>query len=365
MGSSTFKAIKFTKNEKAGFGNTVRTRVDEYFKSNKIERTGDYRIWIKVIVLPLIYLAPFALMLMGIGGNHLLVFYGLWFLMGIGIAGCGLGIVHDACHGALSKNKTANWLVGMVLNLAGGHVLNWKIQHNVLHHSYTNIDGYDDDIDPGGIMRFSPHQPVKPFYRFQIVYAWFLYGLMTFSWATYKDFVQLFRYNKKGLLATQNTTFKAELFRIIGNKVIYYAIFIGLPFIFLDVAWYHILLGWFVMHFVAGLTLACIFQPAHVMPTSEFPLPDKDNNIDGDRAVYQLLTTSNFAPKNRILSWYVGGLNYQIEHHLFPTVCHVNHRKISKIVEKTAKEFNLPYNSELTFIGALFKHGKMLHSLRK
>lgn len=364
MQASSFKAITFSKNEKDGFGSTVRKRVGEYFKTKNIERTGDYRIWIKVIVLPLIYLVPFVLLFTPLADN-LLVFYGLWLLMGIGMAGCGLGIMHDACHGALSKNKTANKIVGMVLNLAGGHVLNWQIQHNVLHHSYTNIDGYDEDIDPSGIMRFSPHQPVKKFYRFQIVYAWFLYGLMTFSWATFKDFAQLKRYNEKGLLAAQGTTYNKELSKIIFSKIVYYAIFLGLPFMFMDAAWYHILLGWFALHFLAGLILACIFQPAHVVPTSEFPLPDENHNIDGDRSVYQLLTTSNFAPTNRILSWYVGGLNYQIEHHLFPTMSHVHHRAISKIVKKTAEEFGLPYNSEPTFIGALFKHAKMLHSLRK
>jgi linoleoyl-CoA desaturase len=365
MANHSFQAVKFIGKEKDGFGATVKKRVAEYFKANNKERTGDYRIWIKVIVLPLMYLVPFAFLFTPWASNHLLLFYGLWILMGTGIAGCGLGIMHDACHGALSKNKTANRIVGMVLNLAGGHVLNWQIQHNVLHHSYTNIDGYDEDIDPSGVMRFSPHQPVKWFYKYQIYYAWFLYGLMTFSWATWKDFQQLARYDEKGLLDAQGTTYKKELLKTIGNKIIYYSIFIIAPLYFIDVAWYHILIGWFSMHFVAGLILACIFQPAHVVPTSEFPLPDKNHTIDGDRDVYQLLTTSNFAPTNRILSWYVGGLNYQIEHHLFPTMSHVHHRAISPIVKKTAEEFGLPYNSEPTFFGALKNHAKMLYKFRK
>lgn len=364
MGGNSFKAITFTKSDKDGFGATVKRRVSEYFKMKKIDRTGDYRIWIKVIVLPLIYLVPFVLLFTPLADN-IIMFYSLWILMGVGMAGCGLGIMHDACHGALSKNKAVNKIVGMVLNLAGGHVLNWQIQHNVLHHSYTNIDGYDEDIDPSGVMRFSPHQPIKKMYRFQVVYAWFFYGLMTFSWATFKDFMQLNRYNKKGLIASQGTTFRKELFKIIYEKVIYYTIFLVFPLIFMDAAWHHILLGWFALHFTAGLILACIFQPAHVVPSSEFPLPDHNHNIEGDRSVYQLLTTANFAPTNRILSWYVGGLNYQIEHHLFPTMCHVHHREVSKIVKETAEEFGLPYHSEPTFRGALLKHAKMLYKLRK
>lgn len=365
MGESSFKAVKFTNRDVNGFGATVRKRVAEYLKANNKDRTGDYRIWIKVIILPLIYLVPFGLLFTEWAASNLLIFYGLWLVMGVGIAGCGLGIMHDAVHGALSKNKTVNRIVGMVLNLAGGHVMNWKIQHNVLHHSYTNIDGYDEDIDPGGVMRFSPHQPLKPIFKYQIYYAWFLYGLMTFSWATFKDFLQVKRYNEKGLIEAQGSTYGKELFLTIGNKVIYYSIFIVLPLLFIDVAWFHIPIAWFCMHFVAGLILACIFQPAHVMPSSEFPLPDKNNNIEGDREVYQLLTTSNFAPTNRILSWYVGGLNYQIEHHLFPTMCHVHHRDVSAIVEKTAHEFGLPYNSEPTFFGALKKHASMLNKFGK
>ena len=119
------------------------------------------------------------------------------------------------------------------------------------------------------------------------------------------------------------------------------------------------------MHFLAGITLACVFQPAHVVPSSEFPLPDQSNNVEGDRVKHQLLTTSNFAPTNKILSWYVGGLNYQIEHHLFPNMSHVNHKHISHIVKQTAEEFGLPYYSQPTFRAALFGHAKMLHRLRK
>jgi len=357
--------VKFIPKNDSEFGLTVRKRVDEYFKSKKISKTGDYRVWIKVIVLPLLYLVPFIFIVTNMYGGSLLAFYGLWLLMGIGLAGCGLGIMHDACHGALSKNKSVNRLVGMVLNLAGGTVINWKIQHNVLHHSFTNIDGYDEDIDPSGVMRFSPHQPVKPFYKYQVYYAWFFYGLMTFFWATFKDFLQLARYEKKGLIKAQGSTYGKEMTRLILQKIVYYAIFLALPIILLDIAWWHILIGWFCMHFVGGLILACIFQPAHVVPTSEFPLPDKDHNVEGDWAKHQMLTTSNFAPSNKILSWYVGGLNYQIEHHLFPSMCHVHHPEVSKIVKKTAEEFGLPYNSQPSFLGALINHAKVLHKLRK
>ncbi len=366
MVSRTFNAVKFIPQNDTGFGTTVRKRVSEYFKTKNISRKGDYRIWIKVIILPSLYLAPFAIILSNGFYGSSWAFYSLWVLMGIGLAGCGLGIMHDACHGALSKNQKLNNFIGeLILNLSAGSSINWKIQHNVLHHSFTNIDGLDEDIEPHGLMRFSPHQPAKPFYRFQSVYAWFLYGLMTFGWATTKDFKQLSRYNAKGLIKQQGATYRKEMIRLIIQKVLYYSFFIALPLFLVNMPWWHVIIGWFCMHFVAGLILGCVFQPAHVVPTSEYPLPDSDNNIDGDLAKHQLLTTTNFAPSNRLLSWYVGGLNYQIEHHLFPTMCHVHHREVSKIVKRTAEEFGLPYYSQSSFFGALVNHAKMLHKLGK
>lgn len=366
MAEGKFKAIRFVPNKDKDFGVTIRKRVNEYFKSNKISRTGDYRIWIKVIVMPLLLLVPFGFILTNSFGDNLWVFYGLWLMMGIGLCGCGAGIMHDACHGALSKNKKVNEFLGeLVWCLAGGSALNWKIQHNVLHHQYTNIDGYDEDIDPAGIMRFSPNQPVKAIHRLQPYYAWIFYGMMTFSWATYSGFLQLYRYNKMGLVKAQGTTYKRELVKMIIVKILYYAVFVALPIILLNVAWWHVLLGWFSMHYIAGLFLGCIFQPAHVVPSSEYPEPDENNNIDGDWSKYQLLTTADFAPNNHMLSWYIGGLNYQIEHHLFLNMCHVHHKKISKIVKKTAEEFGLPYYSKPTYLGALASHAKMLYKLRK
>ena len=117
------------------------------------------------------------------------------------------------------------------------------------------------------------------------------------------------------------------------------------------------------MHVIAGLTLASIFQPAHVVPSSTFPVPDPSGNIDADWAVSQLMNTANFAGKARMFSWYVGGLNYQIEHHLFPNICHVHYKNIAPIVKKTAKEYHVPYHEHKTFFAALRSHFSMLNKL--
>lgn len=365
MEESKFVGVKFPKEAKDGFSKVLKQRVSEYFKTKNKQRSADYRMWIKIVLLPLFYITPFVLMLTGVLGNAIWLQYVLWFWMGIGVAGCGLGIMHDAAHGAVSTNKTVNRIVAAVLNLTGGHVLNWQIQHNVLHHSYTNIDGIDEDLDPSGLMRFCPNQPVKGFYKYQHIYGWFVYGLMTFFWTTFKDFVQLKRYNQMGLVKAQGTSYGVELFKVISLKIIYFLVFVGLPLLILDTPWYHILLGWFLMQFVAGLCLALIFQPAHIVPENQFPIPDNNNTMEDDRMIHQLVTTSNFAPNNKPLTWFVGGLNFQIEHHLFPNMCHIHHKDISVIVEKTAKEFGLPYHTQPTFRAAIVNHAKMLYKLRK
>ena len=363
---STFTPVRFVNKDDEEFIKVLRERVDEYFTSNNISKNADYRYWIKVVGMLTMYFGPLAAVVFGLYTSTWM-FYCLWIVAGLGIAGIGLGIMHDANHGSVSKNMKLNSALGKLLNVIGGDALNWKIQHNVLHHTFTNIDGYDEDIDPGGTLRFSPHQPRKAGHKFQFIYAWFLYGLMTIFWITFKDFVQLARYNKKGLIEAKGTTYSKELLKMIFNKVLYYIYAVIIPLVFLpigeivSVGMY--ISGFLLAHFIAGVTLGAVFQPAHVVPECEYPLPDENLSIEGNWAIHQLQTTADFAQENPIINWYVGGLNFQIEHHLFPTISHVHYKPISKIVKKTATEFGLPYFTNKTFFGAVFNHGKMLYKL--
>lgn len=355
--------IKFSGNQNEEFYKVLRQRVNTYFKSNNISKYGNGRMILKSIIMVALYFVPFIL-LMTVADSWLLQFV-LWIVMGFGMAGIGLSIMHDANHGAYSKNEKVNKFVGYVLFILGGSDVNWRIQHNVLHHTYTNVTGMDEDINPGVVMRFSPHDKRRKLHRFQHFYAWFFYGLMTLMWFTTKDYKQAIRYKKLGLIQTQRISFRKHLTILVVSKIIYAAIFIGLPILFIDASWWFVIICYLAMQFTAGLTLACVFQPAHVVPTSDYPVPDASGNIDADWAVNQLYNTANFAPKSFLLSWYVGGLNFQVEHHLFPNICHIHYKQISKIVEQTAKEYNLPYHSYKTFVGALWEHTKMLRDLGK
>ncbi len=344
------------------FFSTLTQRVNFYFKTNNIERTANREMVIKTVFMFSLFLIPYFILISGAITN-LWMMFGLCLIMGLGTAGIGLSVMHDANHGSYSTKNWVNNLLGISLNLIGGHALNWKVQHNVLHHTYTNVHDVDEDISPRGVLRMAPSSPWRPMHRYQYVYAWFLYGLLTFVWVIFKDFSRLIKYEKEGLLKKQKTTATNEWIAVVISKVLYISYIFVLPMIVLPVTWWQVLIGFFAMHYVSGFILAIIFQPAHVIDGTEYPIADDQGNLENNWAIHQLHTTTNFGHKNKLLSWYVGGLNYQVEHHLFPNVCHVHYRKLAPIVEQTAREFGLPYKSKETFMEALVAHGKLMKEL--
>lgn len=357
------QSIRFN-NANRSFYLTAKKRIDEYFKENNLSRYGNSQMVIKSIFMFTLYFTPFILLILNVVDGFWAQAI-LWSIAGLGMSGIGLSIMHDANHGAYARNAKLNALMCRSMNFVGGYSLNWQLQHNTLHHTYTNIHEHDEDIAPPGFLRFEPHAELKKIHRFQFLYAWFFYGMMTMMWATTKDFMQLVRYNKMGLLAIKKTTFKKELYLLILNKIFYLSYSLGLPILLIHQPWYLVVVGWLIMHFVCGLILALIFQPAHVVDLTEFPLPDATGNMQDDWAAHQLKTTTNFANKSWAFSWFVGGLNFQVEHHLFPNICHIHYKKLAPIIKQTALEFNLPYHSKKTFVGAVAAHAKLLYVLGK
>ena len=355
------KTITFAPTQRE-FSKTLNKRVGDYFKTNGLNRHANAEMVFKTIIMFSMYFIPYGLILAGVvTGTGWLLFS--VFIIGLGLAGIGLSVMHDAVHGAYSNKKWVNTLVGYSMNLIGANAFNWKIQHNVLHHTYTNVHEEDEDISPRGVLRLSPHSDWKWFHKYQFLYAWFLYGLMTIAWMTFKDFTRMNKYDKTGLTKMNNGNVAREWFILILSKIAYVSYIFVIPVLFTPLLWWQVLIGIFIMQYIAGFILAIIFQPAHVIEGTEFPLPDEDNKLENNWAIHQLLTTTNFGNKSRWFSWYVGGLNFQIEHHLFPNICHVHYRKISGIVQETASEFGLPYKSARTFVDALSGHVKLLKQL--
>ncbi len=352
--------IKFSTNINAAFAAALKQRVNLYFSERSLSRNANSEMVLKTISAFAIYLIPYFLMIIA-GIDNIILLFLLWILMGFGKAFIGTSVMHDTIHGSYTKNKPVKQLLTFSTWLLGIEASLWNIQHNVLHHTFTNIEGADEDIDSRFILRFSPNQPRRWFHRYQHIYALFIYSIMTLFWFIAKDFIKAVSYQKKGLL--RNQSFAFFITTMVAKKLLYLVIFIFIPVILLPIATYWVLLMFIVMHLTAGILLSMIFQPAHVMESSSFFVAGKDKLIKENWLVHQLRTTTNFGMNSKILYWFSGGLNFQIEHHLFPNICHVHYKKISKIVKATALEYGLPYHIQPTFGLAICNHIKMLRAL--
>ncbi|MFD1293233.1 fatty acid desaturase family protein [Lutibacter holmesii] len=358
---TTTNTISFSRTDKAKFFRTLNKRVNSYFKENKIKRTGNWKLYSKAIVMFSLFLVPLILILTVSMPQWALLL--LTIVIGIGMAGVGMNVMHDSNHESFSSKKWVNKIMGSSIYILAGNVYNWQVQHNVLHHTFTNIQGYDEDIDAGRIIRFSKHAKWIPIHQFQKFYSIFLYGLLTINWAITTDFKQTSRYLKRKLSYGKLPSPAKQWSVLIITKILYYAIWIVLPLLILDIAWWKVLIGFFVMHYTAGMILSVTFQLAHVVPQTDMPLPDKNGKMEHTWAIHQLFTTSNFAPKNKLISYYTGGLNHQVEHHIFPHISHIHYGKLAKIVKETAKEFNLPYHEYKTMRKAFLEHFNQLKTL--
>ena len=353
-------SVKFIESnrDRARFHAVLKQRIDAYFRDNALSPHANTSMVIKTISMLLMWFVPYAVIMSGQAPVWL--GYLSFVVMGFAMPGIGFCIMHDANHGAYSANPTVNKWLGYTLNLVGGNALNWRIQHNVLHHTYTNIHGMDEDIRSHGVLRLSPHAPLSAAHKYQHIYALPMYGLITLNWVLIKDYKQLYQYYQRGLVQRLNAKLAPEMTIVVITKLIYFTYVLALPILFSGIGWGHIVLGFLLMNYISGVILAVVFQLAHVVDEAEYPMPDDNNTIGSNWAIHQIETTANFAPTNQLINWYVGGLNFQVEHHLFPNVCHVHYPALSPIVRQVAEEYGVSYHSQPTVMGALKSH---LHSL--
>lgn len=353
-------AVRFISQRKTDFFKTLRNRVDDYFKKNNISPFATSSVIFKSVIMISIYLLPFILLLLFQPG--IWISGGLWILMGIGMAGIGMAVMHDANHGAYSRNENVNKWMGLTVNLCGASAFNWKIQHNIMHHTFTNISGYDEDIEDKLILKFNPHTRLKWYHRFQWPLSFLLYGILTLYWVTIKDFVQFRKYIYNGVNKNSRKQNALVLTKIIILKIIYFSVILLVP-VYAGIPFIAVLAGFLLMHFVSGIILSTIFQLAHTVEGTSHPLPNSEGIIENDWAIHQLNTTTNFCRGNKFLSWYLGGLNHQVEHHLFFRISHVHYPALSVIVKNTAEEYNIPYLENKTFLQALSSHVRVLRKM--
>lgn len=353
--------IKFNTPSGDRFYADLTRKVNQYFKDNDVKKTANIEMGIKTVSMIALYWLPYVAML---------VFDLPWWvaaigcvLMGMGMAGIGMAVMHDANHGSYSQNKYINKLLGYTSNMLGANKFNWVVQHNIKHHTYTNIQGMDEDIENGGVIRLTPHSDWKWFHRFQHIYSWFLYTLNTFSWVVIKDFRTIFQYKKENYVKNKKE-FTREMLILFGSKIVYFFYILVLPVLVTDFTFWEVLLGFTILHAVSGFILSVTFQLAHVVENKHFESKDIEV-IEASWAAHQVKTTANFAPKSRLLNWYLGGLNFQIEHHLFPNICHVHYRRISKIVSKTIKEHGMEYHNYKYMFSAILSHYRTLKAFSR
>jgi linoleoyl-CoA desaturase len=320
------------------FHTELKKRINDYFKQAGKASTGNFNLYLKAILLVMAYFFVYI---------HL-VFYTpvTWLalveciILGGLTAAIGFNIMHDGMHGSFSRHKWLNNLAGLSLNFLGANNFMWKTKHNIIHHTYTNVEGIDDDIEAKPLLRLCKTQKYYKIHRFQHWYFWAAYSLLYIWWVFVTDYKKYFL-KRIGPTPLKKMTITDHI-SFWGFKALHAFLFVALPIYMVGfVPW---LIGFLAFGLFSGFVLSIVFQLAHTVEQTHFPKANPETHrMEDEWAVHQLKTTANFATRNKLISWWVGGLNFQIEHHLFPRISHVHYPAISKIIKKACEEFNIPY----------------------
>lgn len=327
--------------------------LDGYFASVRRPRTATPAMWLKTAIILGWLAASWAVLVFAAS---------TWWQaglaavsLGFAMAGIGFNVQHDGGHGATSPNKGWNRAMALTLDVLGGSSYLWHWKHNIQHHSNPNVAGLDVDIDIEPFVRLSPEQAWRPWHRFQPLYTWVLYGLLAVKWHFVDDFKDVIT----GRIGTRSFPRPKgwDLVGFVVGKAFFFTWAFVVPMAFHP--WWQVLLGYLVASAVLSLSLALTFQAAHCVEGAAFPKADERR----EWAVHQAITAVDFAPRHPLWTWYLGGLNYQLEHHLFPRVCHVHYAGLAPIVQAVCEQHGVPYRVTPTFGAALASHARFLARL--
>lgn len=340
------------------FHRELRRRVDAEFKRLDRGQRDSAQMYLKTaIILSVFILAYVALVFVVQQAWAALV---LSVLLGVATAGVGFNIMHDGGHQAYSERRWINRMMALTLDMVGGSSYIWQWKHGRFHHAWVNISGYDSDIDLGVLGRLSPEQARRPWHRWQHIYLWALYSVTAIRWHLYGDFRDVIT----GTIGTKSFARPRgwDLTAFVVGKLVFFSLAFGVPLVFHPAG--VVVLFYTTTAAVAGMLLALVFQMAHVVDAAAFPVPDEQGcRIEKPWAIHQLETTVDFARGNRALSWLIGGLNFQVEHHLFPRISHVHYPSVSHLVKDTCREFGVTYLEHRTFAAGIASHYRLLRQL--
>jgi linoleoyl-CoA desaturase len=344
--------VSFT-NKQSPFFKVLKEKVDHHFSANKLHPSGNRKLLLKSIFqvfsaltlyITLVFFTP-----------HPLISVLLCLLLGFNLAIIGFNIMHEGGHQSFSKHTWLNSTSAYFLNVLGGNAYFWKIKHNINHHTYTNIEGMDSDIDVKPFMRLHAQQPRHAFHRFQHLYFIVLYGISYIVWIFYHDFEKYFT----GKIAAHDTQPRVlerkEHWIFWITKLMYVGLYLVLPIVM--VGFIQAMVGFLIITSVCGIVISVVFQLAHIVEGTHFPQPDQQTNkMEQEWAIHQVSTTANFATQNKLISWMLGGLNFQVEHHLFPKISHIHYPQINRLVKETCQEFGITYLEYTTMFQAFRSH---------
>jgi linoleoyl-CoA desaturase len=355
-GTEPSSRLKLTFPPDVAFQRDLKTRVDAYFAAAGLDRGATPGMWAKsAFWLLLAYGCLFAA---GLAPVSAPVAIALYLVAGFGMACVGFNVAHDGTHGATASDKRVNTLASWSFDAMGVNSTNWRVAHNLLHHTYTNVPGTDTDLEPGAALRFQPFAKLYPWHRLQIVYSWALYCLTALIWVYKKDVLQALRPHPR----TGARTTAKEWAQIFIGKALHGLVFLALPLAYGPQSAGVAVGGYLGLMMVGGFTLAIVFQLAHVVEGVRFPQPDDKGRLAASFFEHEMLTTANFG-KSKLCTFITGGLDHQIEHHLFPTICHIHYPQISPIVAACARDHGLPYMHSGSFLQALASHARMMNRL--
>jgi linoleoyl-CoA desaturase len=348
-------------NKENAFFSALRKKADSYFAVNNLKTTGDYRLYTKAVILGVSAVFLYTVLLFFTPPAWLSLI--LCAVLGLNLAAIGFNIMHDAAHGSFSSKPWVNELMGLSLNLIGGNVYLWKMKHNVMHHTYTNISGMDEDINLEPWMRVHSSQPRRWYHRFQFIYWVFLYGFTYLMWVFAGDFSKYFS-GKIEKMPFRKMSLKENIIFWV-SKIFYVSVFLVLPI--LKLGFWPAIAGYLIMSFVCGFAIAVVFQLAHLTEYTQVPelseQTPESGKINQSWGLHEVETTANFATANKFVIWITGGLNFQVEHHLFPRISHVFYPELRKLVKEVCRDFNVQYKEFPTFFQALVSHVAYLKRL--
>lgn len=345
----TTTSTKVTFAKQQGFQQTLNQRIDEYFAVNNLSKRDNPAMYFKTAIILSWVIGAWCFTLFGPPIIWLKVIGCM--ILGMGIAGVGFSVGHDANHGGYSNHRLVNSAIGLLYDVIGLSSFLWRFRHNKLHHMYTNILNHDVEIHGDGIVRMTPYMEHKWYHRYQHLLINVVYAIIPFYWSLADIQIILFKrkYHDHAITGIN----AKEIFILLTGKLIWFSLFLIIP-ILVGYTPLQAFIGFTIINMTYGILICNVFMLAHVLEPAEFIESNPHtNHVDEEWAVLQVKTTVDFAPKNLILNWYLGGLNYQTIHHLYPHICHIHYPKIAPIVAEVCQEYGINYNVYPSFLGAL------------